>query len=128
MQVRVVHSGLTLAEVVHEQVTHRPAGQAVAVDELFTAELPLRTQASHRWRGATEHAGSARQSAEARTARRRSGVLVLGETQQFEASGRVRGPTARRSASSVGRGPSGKRPNAKDRTMTTSIPARRWRE
>lgn len=40
-ETRVVQSRLTLVQVVHEQVTHRLAGEVVAVDHLLDRGLPL---------------------------------------------------------------------------------------
>ena len=70
MQGRVVQPRLAFAQVVHEQVTHRAAFDAVAVDQLLTAQLALRPQPTHRRRVAGEHAGRAQQLIEVRAARR----------------------------------------------------------
>ena len=47
----VVDAGLALAQVVHEQVADRPAGQVVAVDQLLGGQLPGEPGADHPDRG-----------------------------------------------------------------------------
>src|SRR5664280_854857 len=85
VQGRVVHAGLAFAQVIHEQVAHRPAHDAVAVDQLLTAELALRSQAPYRRRVVTEHPGGAQQLVEVRAARAGSGRALLQGVQQLQA-------------------------------------------
>ena len=62
MQGGVVDSGLAFAQVVHEQVADRAAGDAVAVDQLLAAELALGLQRPHRGGAASPKTPAARSS------------------------------------------------------------------
>ena len=87
----VVDAGLALAQVVHEQVPDRPAGDAVPVDELLGGELPGELGADHPdgWRGGgRERPGGVQELVEERAGPPGAGAVaggLPGAVQQLDA-------------------------------------------
>ena len=76
----VVDADLAFPEIVDQQIAHRPALDAAAVDELFHAELTLVGQRPHgRRRGVAEHAEGVQHLVEVR-------ALVVSEESQTSAA------------------------------------------
>ncbi len=81
----VVDGRLAFPQVVHQQVTDRPAGDLVPVDQLLAPEPALGSQSPHRRRVAGEHSQGAEQLVEVRASRAGAAVQVIGDAQQLQA-------------------------------------------
>ena len=85
MQGGVVDGRLAFPQVVHQQVTDRPAGDLVSVDQLLAPEPALGSQPAHRRHIAGEHSHAAEQLVEVRAGRASAVVQVISDLQQLQA-------------------------------------------